>query len=130
MLRAWSVALCGLAIASTTTPAYANYFLGTVVNNTSNSVVVGSMVPAGSSITRDGLGRSGFLLAIGVPQSGVVRIYEDGTKCPGFTWAAKIEYAGQKWGFGYEGNGVINLTLNADDSLTVGGNGTVFPGGC
>lgn len=129
----WTAVAIGLMAIS---PADANYFLGTVTNNTANSVTVSSLIGAGQSVTRAGLGRNGFVLAVGVPKSGVIRIWEDATRCPGFTWAANIEYAGSKWGFGYEGDGVINLTLNADNTLTVGGSGTpggngrVFPGGC
>jgi hypothetical protein len=136
MTRTQKVVALVLAIVAASAPAYANYYLGTFVNNSGNSVTFSSIIPSGSSVTRPGLGRNGFVLAIGVPKSGVIRIYEDGSRCPGFSWAAKIEYAGQKWGFGYEGDGIINLTLNADNSLTVGGTGTpggngrVFPGGC
>lgn len=136
MKRTFKVASLALVLIILGTPAYANYYLNTVVNNTGNSITVSSIIGPGATVTRAGLGRNGFKLAIGVPKSGVIVIYEDGTSCPGFTWAAKIEYNGQKWGFGYEGDGMINLTINADNSLVVGGTGTpggngrVFPGGC
>jgi hypothetical protein len=125
-----------LALGTFAGPANASYSLKTVVNNTGNAITVSSIIDKGATVSAGGLGRSGFKIAIAVPKSGVAIIYEDGTTCPGFTWAAKIEYAGQKWGFGYEGGGAINLTFNADNSLTVtgsgttGGNGQVFPGGC
>ncbi|MEO6431714.1 MAG: hypothetical protein ABIO50_08170 [Nitrosospira sp.] len=136
MKHSHKIAAAAVALITSPAPVYANYYLNTVINNTGNAITVSSIVDAGKSITRAGLGRNGFKMAIGVPKSGVVVIYEDGTSCPGFPWAAKIEYAGLKWGFGYNGDGIINLTLNADNSLTVGGTGTpggngrVFPGGC
>jgi len=129
-------ATLSVALLASSAPLHANYYLNTVINNTDNAITVSSIINSGSQVTRAGLGRNGFKIAIGVPKSGVVVIYEDGTSCPGFSWAAKIEYGGLKWGFGYEGAGMINLTFNDDNSLTVGGTGTpggngrVFPGGC
>jgi len=61
---------------------------------------------------------------------GDVRIYEDGSKCPGASWAVEIEHGAQKWAFAYEGNGAIDITISAEHAVTIGGNGRVVPGGC
>ena len=116
--------------------ANANYYLNQVTNNSQQTISVASLIPNGSSVGYGGLGRNGFRMGIAIPKFGVVNIYEDGTKCPGYSWAAKIEYGAQKWGFGYEGDGKINITINADSTIVIGGSGTpggngkVFPGGC
>jgi hypothetical protein len=120
--------------------ARANYYINSVVNNSPVAVNVLSVVKSGTSITRDHLGWNGYSLALAVevPPVDVIKIYENGTtNCPDFgASVAIIEYRGQKWGFGYQGNGAINITINADYTLTLGGSGTpggngkVFPGGC
>jgi hypothetical protein len=116
--------------------ASANYYINSVVNNSPESVSVSSVVEAGKSISRTGLGWNGHLLTVSGPSLGVIKVSEDGTKCPGASWAAEIEHSNQKWGFAYEGNGAINITINADSSVTIGGSGTpggngrVVPGGC
>ncbi len=64
-------------------------------------------------------------------------MFENGSKCPGVLLGPReIEHGNPKWGFAYEGNGAINITINADFSVTIGGsgspggNGRVVPGGC
>jgi hypothetical protein len=114
----------------------ANYYINSVVNNSSDSVSVASVVAPRGSIARNNLGWNGHSLIVSGPSVGEIKVYEDGSKCPGASWAAKIEHGTQKWGFAYEGNGAINITINADFTVTVGGSGTpggngrVVPGGC
>ena len=116
--------------------ASANYYINSVVNNSSEPVNVSSVVDPGKSIKTSNLGWNGRLLTVSGTSLGLVKISEDGSKCPGASWAAEIEHGNQKWGFAYEGNGAINITINADSSVTVGGSGTpggngrVIPGGC
>ena len=123
-------------IAAAAGPASANYSLGTVTNNSDQPASVASVLPPGRSVTPSGLGRNGLDMGIVIPKVGVLSIYENGQSCPGYSWAAFLTLNNQKWGFGYEGNGVINITINADYSVTIGGTGTpggngkVFPGGC
>jgi hypothetical protein len=116
--------------------ASANYYINSVVNNSSEPVNVSSVVDPGKSIKTSNLGWNGRLLTVSGTSLGLIKISEDGSKCPGASWAAEIEHGNQKWGFAYEGNGAINITINADSSVTVGGSGTpggngrVIPGGC
>jgi hypothetical protein len=120
----------------TASEASANYYINSVVNNSSEPVNVSSVVDPGKSIKTSNLGWNGRLLTVSGTSLGLVKISEDGSKCPGASWAAEIEHGNQKWGFAYEGNGAINITINADSSVTVGGSGTpggngrVIPGGC
>ena len=115
--------------------ASANHYINSVVNNSREPVSVTSVVEPGKSIPRTSLGWSYQPLTVSGPSLGVIKV-ENGPKCPGASWAAEIEHGNQKWGFAYEGNGAINITINADSSVTIGGsgspggNGKVVPGGC
>jgi hypothetical protein len=115
--------------------ACANFHINNVVNNSSEPVNVASTAEPGKTIGSGSLGWNFHPLTISGPSLGVINI-KDGPQCPGASWAAEIKHGNQKWGFAYEGNGVINLTINADSSVTIGGSGTpggngrVVPGGC
>lgn len=135
--RSLAIAATTAAIGATAAgPASANYQLGTVSNQSDQPISVASVIAPGGSVTPAGLGRNGHNMGIVVPKVGVLTIYENANRCPGYSWAAFLDLNDQKWGFGYEGNGVINVTINADYSVTIGGSGTpggngkVFPGGC
>jgi hypothetical protein len=129
---AGSVAAGGLLAAG---EASANFYINSVVNNSHEPINVESTVAPGKSIPRSSLGWSFYPFTISGPSLGPVKIY-DGPKCPGASWAAEIVQGTQKWGFAYEGNGAINIAINADSSVSIsgsgtpGGNGRVVPGGC
>ncbi|MET3132776.1 hypothetical protein AAKU55_003056 [Oxalobacteraceae bacterium GrIS 1.11] len=134
-MRSLAITVVLTAFAALSAPAYANYTLGTVVNHTTDKIAVASIVDSGKRIKAQELGRNGNVIEIDVPKRGVIHIEEQGLACPGINYSTTIEYSGQKWAFAYEGEGVINITVNADKSITItgsetGGNGTVFPGGC
>jgi hypothetical protein len=88
-------------------------------------------------VTRLGLGVSTATIGIVVPKVGVLTIQQSGRLCPGYRYAALLQLGEQRWGFGYQGDaGYINVTVNADSTVGIGGTGTpggkgeVFPGGC
>lgn len=120
----------------TASEASANYYINSVVNHSSEPVSVSSVVDPGKSVNQSNLGWNGRLLTVSGTSLGVIKISENGSTCPGNSWAAEIEHGNQKWGFAYEGNGAINITINADSTVTIGGSGTpggngrVVPGGC
>lgn len=126
-----SLGIMGIACVLGPTNASANYYVNSVVNNSSEPVTVSTTVQPGKAIKNRGFGWS-FWGEINITGRtlGDVKIYENGSRCPGNSWAAEIEHGTQKWGFGYEGNGAIDITIAADHSVKIGGNGHVVAGGC
>ncbi|MBI1207710.1 MAG: hypothetical protein GC191_10535 [Azospirillum sp.] len=132
------ITLAGMSVLLSLSPnlAEANFMLNKIINKTSETISVASLVPGGNSVVIGDLGTSKFQIGIAIPTYGVIFIGESDKICPGYSWAAKIEFDNGRWGFGYEGTGLINITINEDGTIDVGGSetsggsGKVFPGGC
>lgn len=99
-----------------TTPAWANYQIRTLANNTNQIVSISFPVGPG------GRSSSSFVsgnMVVAIPGKGIVSFRDMGhnTPCSRPYWGVAIKYKTQQWGFFYDGGGTIDMTINADGSV-------------
>lgn len=114
-----SIVLASFLVALSAAPAYALWTIRTVVNKTDQIVSVSIPVYAGATKTSQNMVVTGSLV-VAIPGHGVVSFQDKGhnTLCRHPYWGVAITYNAQQWGFFYDGAGTIDMTINADGSLT------------
>jgi len=133
MKRVVGIAL--LAIAATplaSASAWANWSLRSLTNNYGQIVSISLPFAPGESRQSDKYLVRGNM-AVVVPGQGAIIFTDKGhnTPCSRPYWGVLIEYLDKKWGFYYDGEGTVDLKVNADGSiaLTPGPAGQIVPGG-
>jgi hypothetical protein len=116
------IAVGGIAagVALITTTAHGLWNIGQLTNNSGQPVTIS--VPFGPGTVAglpNQLSNRGNLAVI-VLGTGAVVFTDQGhnTPCSRPYWGVKIEYGTQTWGFFYDGNGLVNMTVNADGSVS------------
>lgn len=103
------------------TSASANWSIATIVNNTTQPVTLGLPYPPGQS---DNVDRSLMVrgnLAINILGKGLL-IFEDighAYPCGRPYWGVRVTLNDQKWGFFYDGEGRVGVTIASDGSVSL-----------
>jgi hypothetical protein len=105
-----------VVVAAMASPAFANYQIRTLTNNTDQIAAISFPVGPG------GRSSSTFVngdMVVAIPGKGIVIFRDQGhnTPCSRPYWGVSIKYNDQQWGFFYDGGGTIDMTINADGSL-------------
>lgn len=113
------LALLGLAIAPA--PAWANWRIRQVVNNSGQPLTYALPVGTGSTPDIGNLSLTRGDVAIVIPSRGVLRFRDIGHAfpCGQPYWGVAISLEDRNWGFFYDGGGVVDLTVAADGSVTL-----------
>lgn len=117
-------ALIGLSV-----PAQANYTIGRLNNQYDQAITYNIPVQPQQSLKKH---HGSF--SITVPDRGVIQFTDIGDKkafgCFARTWGVLIRYQGQSWGFYYEGDGKMDLTITPNGDLRIRPvNGELFDSG-
>ncbi len=127
-LIAKTTVFIAIFVAAATAPAMANYQLRSLTNHTNQ--IVGISFPVGPG----GRGSSTFIsgdMVVAIPGNGIVSFTAKGHDgpCEHPYWHIALTYKDQQWGFFYDGEGYVDMTINADGSLAFGAaNGVIVNG--
>lgn len=113
-----------------TVPASATWAIRTLTNQTNQTLGVSYPIGPGGRLGSNTM--SGGDAVIAVPGHGIVTFKDMGhnTPCSRPYWGVAIKYKGQQWGLFYDGGGTVDVTINADGSLSmVGGPASVVVAG-
>jgi|tagenome__1003787_1003787.scaffolds.fasta_scaffold20201599_2 hypothetical protein len=119
MVSKW-LGTCALLLASVSS-AWSNYSIGTIVNNSGQTVTVSFPVAAG---THDQLNQQFSSwpgnFAVGMIGFGIIYFEDKGhnTDCLRPYWGVKITYKDKAWGFFYDAAGIVNITIDATGNPT------------
>ena len=112
--------LAALALAFVPQPAAANWRIRQVVNNTNQPLTFS--LPMGTGTTADvaNLAQVRGDVAIVIPSQGVLLFRDIGHAfpCGRPYWGVAVSLGDRKWGYFYDGGGVLDLTVAADGSVT------------
>jgi len=110
---------------------YASWTLRTILNNSNQIAAVSFPISAGGTVGTNNLLARGDA-AVVVPGQGPIVFLDKGhnTQCTRPYWGVSVSYKNQTWGFFYDDNGTVDLTINPDGTiqLVAGAGGQVIPG--
>jgi hypothetical protein len=120
-----------LAVINVSTTASANWSLRTIVNKSNQIASVSVPIAPGATVPGNFAQRRGDIAVI-VPGQGPIVFLDQGhnTPCDRPYWGVSVSFKKQTWGFFYDGDGTLDLTINADGtiSLAAGPAGQVVAG--
>lgn len=114
------LAAAGMVLAAQ--PASANWYIQNLTNHSGQEVTLLIPINEGQTKARANISMGGNI-AIQIPGRGIVK-FKDTRHRPapcGPYWSVAITYNAQQWTMYYDGDGLVDVTLNADGSVTLRG---------
>lgn len=118
MFRVAALLAFGLLPLAMALPADANWSIRSLTNKTNQTISIS--IPFGPNETRQ---QSGYMvrgnIAVVIPGQGPVLFLDKGhnTNCGRPYWGVAVSYQNQTWGIFYDGDGTVDMTVNADGSI-------------
>lgn len=102
------------------TSASANWHIRQVVNNSSQPVTFSVPIGRGTSPNVSALAQTRGDAVLMIPARGALVFRDIGHAfpCGRPYWGVAISYGGQKWGFFYDGDGALDVTVAADGGVS------------